>query len=266
MKITGHIDNLTEADFDRLRKAGGGARYEVVLDYCDGDHHELEAHFRLVEEHPTQQIQEPVIRVEGSPQLPPGNYTGRVTRLHMLPGMNRPEVTLALRDDVPGDSWDTQDEIRSEDVVTSYEHGHPVFRLKGYGRQLTDEELIRLAVRERQEFGARTITVGGLEDHGPRFELPLSREDSAAELFMARAADLLAAMIGLMKISPLVLGIPSGDAPLSARIYEHLTGNDLAGEHFREVHMGKHGDGKGADTKNPPSKGGGSHEKGGKGK
>lgn len=27
---------------------------------------------------------------------------------------------------------------------------------------------------------------------------------------------------------------------------------------------GKHGDGKGADTKNPPSKGGGKHEKGSK--
>jgi hypothetical protein len=213
MKITGSIDNLTEHDIDRLRAAGPGSRFEVVLDYTDGDHHELEAHFRLVEEHPTQQAA-----------------------------------------------------ITSADVVTSFEHGVPVYRLKDGGRQLTDAEIEDLAARERAEFPVRTIHVGGLNASGPVMEMPVvTTEYPAAELFMARASDLLAAMIGLMKISPLVLGIPSGDEPLHARIYKHLTGTYPAGDR-EETHMGKHGDGKPADSKPGGGKSGGAHEKGGGGK
>lgn len=48
-KITATIDHLTEHEFGQIARAGAGSRYEVVLDYTDGDHHELEAHFRLVE-------------------------------------------------------------------------------------------------------------------------------------------------------------------------------------------------------------------------
>jgi hypothetical protein len=46
-KITATIDHLTEHEFDQIAAAGAGSRYEVVLEYTDGDHHELEAHFRL---------------------------------------------------------------------------------------------------------------------------------------------------------------------------------------------------------------------------
>ena len=64
VKVTGHINGLTEADFDRLAAAGGGSRYEVVLDHTDGDHHGLELHFRLVEENATQQFERPPGRHE----------------------------------------------------------------------------------------------------------------------------------------------------------------------------------------------------------
>lgn len=46
LRVTSIIDNLDEKTADKLR---AGERYEVVLDYLDGDHRELELHFRLVE-------------------------------------------------------------------------------------------------------------------------------------------------------------------------------------------------------------------------
>ena len=64
-KITGHIDHLTEHEFDQIREAGPGSRFEVMLDRTDGDHHELEAHFRLVELTATRQWHSPQHPVHG---------------------------------------------------------------------------------------------------------------------------------------------------------------------------------------------------------
>ena len=48
-KITATIDNLDEDTASKIMEGGGGSRFEVVFDWADGDHHELELHFRLVE-------------------------------------------------------------------------------------------------------------------------------------------------------------------------------------------------------------------------
>jgi hypothetical protein len=168
-KIMATIDGLTEADFDLVREQGAGSRFEVRLDYADGDHHELELHFRLVGPSAARPA-EPVIRVEGQQRpgsLQPGRYVGRVTRVGHLPGVNRPEVTLELRD---------------ED----------------------------------------TITVGGLNDSGPRFELP-ARELMLGHLDVSRLAGVLAQLIELSSISPRVLGIPGEGGLLADRIERHLT-------------------------------------------
>jgi hypothetical protein len=217
MKVTSTIDGLTEADFDRIRAGGAGERYEVVFDYADGDHHELELHFRLVEQYPTRPA-EPVIRVEGVERdLPPGDYIGTVTRVGWLPGTNRPEITMALRDSQP-------------------DH-----------RSLSERLEDRLAVRERSgEF------YGGLGGSGPR--MPARRTYNVST---ARLAELLASMIELAHIGPAVLGIPGGDQPLAERIYNHLMGDDRMGKHGNgQAADSKDSKGGGAHEKGGSGKGG----------
>jgi hypothetical protein len=64
-KITATIDGLTEADFDRIRQDGPYTRYEVQFDHADGDHHELELHFRLVSFWPAEPVTSDRITVGG---------------------------------------------------------------------------------------------------------------------------------------------------------------------------------------------------------
>lgn len=180
---------------ERAEKMKHGGRYEVVFDHLTGGADGLEAHFRLVGENATQQI-----TVGG----------------------------LAGSDPVM--------DIQVQDVVTTFRYGKPEHRTRT-GRLLNEDELARLAgqgygpgiherlerysAAERARFPMRTLdTDSGI----------VTTEYPAAELFMARASDLLAAMISMAKISPLVLGIPSGDEALSVRLYKHLTGTEPAGD------------------------------------
>lgn len=222
---------------ERAEKMKHGGRYEVVFDHLSGGADGLEAHFRLVEEDAAQRI--------------------------TVGGLGGTEPVMELA--VPADELERRalypDEIRREDVIVSYRRAYgsgPEYHTRS-GRRLTEAEVDRLTEQERREFPVYAYGTG-IHERLDQYQQPVvTTEYPAAELFMARASDLLAAMIGLMKISPLVLGIPSGNDPLNARIYRHLTGQEVGT-------MGKHGDGKGADTKAGGSKGGGAHEKGGKGK
>lgn len=221
---------ITGLDAERAYEMRAGGRYEVVFDHLSGSADGLEAHFRLVEPNPTQQIDQ-----RGFPQ-PDG-------AIMELPPLTRRDAANL-----------------SEGLTITYKRGGvgPEYRDRN-GRLLTEAEIELIKEAERERYPVRTIHVGGSEGREPVMEMGINRtEYPAAELFMARASDLLASLIQLSSISPLVLGIPSGDEPLSARIYNHLTGG--------ESYMGKHGDGKPADSKPGGSKSGGAHEKGGSGK
>lgn len=224
---------ISGLDAERAYEMRAGGRYEVVFDHLSGGADGITASFRLVEPNPTQQIDQ--LRAD-------------VTRAAELERENR----ALYPDEVAANL--------SEGLTITYRRGGggPEYRDKN-GRLLTEAEIELIKADERRRYPMRTATFGGLEGKGPLVEMPVvSTQYPAAELFMSRASNLLAALIQLCSISPLVLGIPGGGEPLSVRIYNHLTGG--------ESYMGKHGDGKPADSKPGGSKSGGSHEKGGSGK
>jgi hypothetical protein len=236
-EITATIGHLTEDESGQAARAGAGSRYEVVLDYTDGGHRELEAHFRLVELTATRPP--PPVRqyIEAlPPDLPAGRYEVAFSGYHTFPGSQEREMRFRYVRPVPSADYGTEaarlererralypDELGEHpdlpprDIVTTYRGGYAEHRTRS-GRLLTDAELAALAEEERRLHPLKVMHVGSASGNGPEFEVPVRPGRDK------RLAELLARIIELSGISPRVLGIADAGAPLEDRISQYLRG------------------------------------------